>query len=335
MLGRSSLFIVSFIFVIAGLALTVAAQPVTAACSPLPSGKGQAKYSVNIPATASYRVWSRIYSPSANNNAFYLQVDQTYCSITVGDSSTIPAGSFTWVNYQNATPSNLITMNLSAGIHAVTIAGLDDGVGVDRMMFLTDLNCVPTENGKNCTETAATAAPISSGTTGSSSTPSTFVVGSTSSPSSVSGVVKLQIGALEGTSSTSYTVDGKPVVGNTLDTSTLADGKHTIVAVTQEIDGTTSTQTSVVSTLNSPTFWQLVSNFLSRYWWELTLAIIALSTVVLFLFRRRLMSVYRTLRARIHFTLRDRKRDEPTKVDVTVASSPYFNDTLNNKDGNK
>lgn len=223
-------------------------------------------------------------------------------------------------------------MNLSAGIHAVTIAGLDDGVGVDRMMFLTDLNCVPTENGNNYTETAATATPISSGITDSSST---FIVGSSSSPSSVSGVVKLQVGALEGTGSTSYTVDGKPVVGNTLDTSTLADGKHTIVAVTQEVDRTTSTQTSVVSTLDSPTFWQLVSNFLSRYWWELTLAIIALSTVLLFLFRRRLMSVYRTLLARIHFTLRDRKQDEPTKVDVNVASSPYFNDTLNNKDGNK
>jgi hypothetical protein len=303
-----------------------------AACSPLPSDKGQASYTVNIPNTGSYRVWSRIYSPSSNNNGFYMQVDQTYCQITVGDSASIPAGTFTWVNYQNATPSNLITLSLSAGNHNVTIAGLDPSVGVDRMMFLTDFNCVPTGNGSNCIATAAPTTPANPVVGGNPTTPSPIVVGTTNDTTPVAGVVNLQPSGPDSAISTDYTVDGKPVLSNTLDTTTLTDGKHTVVAVTRYADGTTKTQTSVITTQNFPTFWQLVGNLWNRFWWIVALIIVALIAVFVYFNRRGIFSEYYAFFARLRFMWRDRKHKPAVGGVSEAGSSPYFDNSLNRKD---
>ena len=247
-----------------------------AACSALPSDKGQASYIVTIPTTGSYRVWSRIYSPSSNNNGFYMQVDQTYCSIKVGDSSSIPVGTFTWVNYQNAQPSNLITLNLSAGNHSVIIAGLDPGVGVDRMMYLTDFTCTPTGNGDNC----VTSAP------------------SATSTNPVVGVVNLSPNGSDSATFTEYTVDGKPVQSGTLNTKTLADGKHTIVAISHFADGSTKKISRVITTENFPTFWQSIRILWNRYWWIVGLVIIIAASVIVFVNRRRILAIALKIRTK-------------------------------------
>lgn len=138
--------------VIGAVILVGPGMPVEAACTAsLPSDKGQASYTVNIPSSGNYRVWSRIYSPSAGNSGFYLQIDSTACKVVVGHSAAIPASQFTWVDY-GTTTTNKINASLSAGNHAITIAGYDPGVGVDKMLFLSDAACVPTGmTGSNCT----------------------------------------------------------------------------------------------------------------------------------------------------------------------------------------
>jgi hypothetical protein len=100
----------------------------SAACgSNLPTNGGTATFTVNVPAAGTYRFWTHLYSPSNNSNGIYLRVDTSYCQLTVGDAGTIPANAFTWIEYQNATSSNKIDLNLSAGNHTVTFAGLDAG----------------------------------------------------------------------------------------------------------------------------------------------------------------------------------------------------------------
>ncbi len=307
---RKPLSLIGLFGLVISIALMTNISP-AAACSALPSDKGQASYTVSIPTTGSYRVWSRIYSPSTDNNGFYMQVDQTYCSITVGDSSSIPVGTFTWVNYQNAQPANLITLSLSAGKHAVIIAGLDPSVGVDRMMFLTDFTCTPTGNGDNCVTLAA----------------------ATTSTNPVVGVVNLKSDGSDSATSVDYTVDGKPVLSSTLDTTTLTDGKHTIVAVSHFADGSTKTISSVITTENFPTFWQFIRNLWNRYWWIIALVIIAAVTVFVIVNRRRIFASYYAFFHRVQFMLRDRRHITKSKMQSTpTVVSPYFDGSLNNKD---
>ncbi|HSX01253.1 MAG TPA: hypothetical protein VLF67_03330, partial [Candidatus Saccharimonas sp.] len=207
-----------------------------AACTALPTNNGTASFSVTIPSTATYRFWAHMYSPSSGNNAMYLQVDSTYCSITVGNNNSMPVGTFTWVDYQNGTTSNKINMSLTTGPHSVTLAGLDPGVGVDKVMFASDTACVPTGDGSNCVGAAATPTP--------SSTPSPTVVitpspGSTPAPGGgtpVSGTITLPQSSAPGTGR-SYYIDGKPVSSSQIDTTKLTDGQHTLKIVDTTPDG--------------------------------------------------------------------------------------------------
>jgi hypothetical protein len=62
----------------------------------------------------------------------------------------LPTKSLTWVNYQDGDTAKPIDIALTAGNHTVVMAGVEPGVGVDRLLFLTDRSCVPTGNGDNC-----------------------------------------------------------------------------------------------------------------------------------------------------------------------------------------
>jgi hypothetical protein len=152
-------WLISLLF---GVLMLVPTSLASAACPALPTANGTASFTVNVPADGDYRFWAHVYSPSAKNDGFYLQVDDANCQIVVGDSPSITTGKFTWVDYQGGTSTNKIDIKLSAGKHTVTLAGLDPGVGIDKVMFLTDVKCAPGGNGNNCAATAepsATAGP--------------------------------------------------------------------------------------------------------------------------------------------------------------------------------
>jgi hypothetical protein len=108
-----------------------------------------------------YTIWSRMMAPDTTNNSYYLQIDGG-CAFNVGDSSSIPANSWTWVNYQNGTTNSPITANLTAGNHQIVMTGREGGVGLDKVLFLTDSTCVPNDTkgiGVNCTPTTVNAPP--------------------------------------------------------------------------------------------------------------------------------------------------------------------------------
>jgi hypothetical protein len=295
-------------FTILLTSLGLASTPAFAACAPLPSDKGQATFTINLPSTANYRVWSRLYSPSANNNGFYMQVDQTYCTIVVGDSATIPVGTFTWVNYRDAQPSNLITLNLASGTHTVVIAGLDPGVGIDRIMFLSDLSCVPSGKGDNCNATTApttpTTPPTSQPAPGTPAAPTPVVIGTSGPSAPVSGTLVLSTPQSTNsgvTDKVAYSVDGTPIAGNTLDTTTLANGEHTITATTTNPDGTTSLKTTTITTDNHINFWQWLSNLFAAQWWwvRVVLAVLVFTGMVWIVLFRRFHSKLRLNRRKV------------------------------------
>ncbi len=250
--------------VAADLSMTM---PAMAACAALPTGNGTATFTVSAPSTTNYRFWAHMYSPSTGNDAMYLQIDNTLCQVTVGNSNAQPAGQFTWVDYQNGNTASKINVSLTAGNHTIELAGLDAGVGVDKVMLLTDTNCVPTGDGSNCVSSATpTPTPTATPSSLPSVTPSpTTVIKPTGTPTagggtSVSGVVTLPKAAPDTTRT--YYVDGKPVVGNDLDTTALSDGTHTLQIVDRGPNGQTKVTSQKIVVNNKKTWWQLVVTWL-------------------------------------------------------------------------
>jgi hypothetical protein len=122
----------------------------SAACSPaLPTDKGTVTLSANVATAGTYRAWFRIQTPSTAANNFYFQVDETVCNISVGGAS-IPANTWTWVDYRDGTSTSKINLTLSAGTHTFKMAGQAAGLLLDRVLLTTDTACTPTGTGDNC-----------------------------------------------------------------------------------------------------------------------------------------------------------------------------------------
>jgi hypothetical protein len=235
-----------------------------AACAPLPTAKGTATFSVAIPASGTYRFWVHEYSPSANVNGVYAQVD-TYCQTTVGDSATIPVGQFSWIDYQNANAASKMDLTLNAGTRTVTLAGLDQGVGIDKVMFVSDLSCVPTGQGDNCGSTTTPSSPPPAPSGG---TPAAIVPSSSGTPAQpngtpVSGIISLPQNSTAHGAKQTYYIDGKPIAGSKLDTTILSDGTHTLTLVQRNPDGTTKVLTQKLIVRNHPSTWQRVRKILA------------------------------------------------------------------------
>ena len=121
---------------------------------------GKATQTVVANSAGTYRVWSRIDSPSSDANSYYLQIDNG-CPIVVGDSAQTPVNNWTWINYQNADTASTIDVSLTAGSHTFTYVGRETGVVVDKILALADTACVPTGTGDNCAIVDTTAPLVS------------------------------------------------------------------------------------------------------------------------------------------------------------------------------
>lgn len=217
-----------------------------AACAALPTNNGNATFTVSVPTNGNYRFWAHLYSPSAGNNAVYLQVDDTLCTVTVGNNNGMAVGQFTWVDYQNGTTSNKINVNLTAGNHTVKMAGLDPGVGVDKVMFLADTNCVPTGDGNNCVATATTT-PVAGGGTGGTPTPSPTTLvkpvpgaadpKNTANATPVAGTIVLPPPPKDQGITRTYRLNGSPIPSGDLDTTKMEDGEYTLEIIDMDASG--------------------------------------------------------------------------------------------------
>lgn len=136
-----------------GMIAATSQRASAAACSAPGTDYGRATATVNISNTTTYRIWSKVFSPDANNNSYLLEVDGNTC-FTVGDGGSA-ANAWSWVDHQGGNPSSKVQMNLSAGNHSLKMIGREPGVKLGRVLFVSNLNCIPVGNGDNCATAAA------------------------------------------------------------------------------------------------------------------------------------------------------------------------------------
>jgi len=225
----------------------------SAACANTPdSAQGTDTQTINVTTAGTYSIWTRMQAADSTNNSYYLQIDGG-CAIDVGDSSNISSSGWTWVNYQNGSSSSLITTNLTAGNHSIVMTGREPGVGVDKLLFLSDPSCTPVDDpntpandGSNCT-------------TGQASPP-TVSITAPASGAAVSGVsVPLSANASGGTSGTTglsvaFAIDGTNVGTDTTspysinwDSTKVSTGTHTLTAKATNSGGLTTTAQETIT----------------------------------------------------------------------------------------
>lgn len=99
-------------------------------------------------------------APDSTNNSYYLEIDDTTCGVVVGDSTSIPANTWTWVDYQQGITTNKINATLTAGNHTIRMVGREPGVKLDRVIVVANPDCVPVNLGENCTTTPSPVRPV-------------------------------------------------------------------------------------------------------------------------------------------------------------------------------
>lgn len=222
-------------------------QPVSAACSPTTT-YGTDTLSMTVPSATTYRVWSRIMAPDTTNNSYALEIDGGSC-ITVGDSA-ITANTWTWVDYQNATPASKINATLTAGAHTLKLIGTEPGVSVDRIILTSDTACVPTGTGDNCASPPDTTAPTTNITAPSNAaTVSGSTVSITANASDDTAVTKVEFyinGTLTATDTTS-------TYGISWNTTLVANGSYALVTKAYDAAGNIGTSSTVTVTVSNDT----------------------------------------------------------------------------------
>lgn len=240
-LHRPLLSTVLAVVLLSAALLTVHQPKVSAACTALPTDKGTVTQTITIPADGTYRVWSRVQGPDTATNSFYMQIDNTLCSTSVGGSTSIPANTWTWVDYQNGTSSSKVNVTLTAGSHTITMAGKDANVEVDRVILTADTSCVPTGTGDNCANPPDTTPPtvsITSPTNG-STVSGTVTVAATAADDV--GVTKVEL-YVDGTLSTTDTTSPYSF---SLNTTSLTVGSHSLIAKAYDAAGNVTSSATV------------------------------------------------------------------------------------------
>ncbi len=220
----------------------------SAACAALPTDRGTVTNTVSVPATGSYRVWTRLKTATSTNNEILMQIDDTTCNIAVGGAS-LTANTWTWVDYQAGTTTNKFNVTLSSGNHTVVMAGKDDNVMVDRVVFTQDMSCVPTGTGDNCANPPDTTAPvvaITSPANNATIAASTQVTATASDDVAVTKVEFYLDGALVGT-------DTNSTYNYTITPASLTLGSHALVARAYDAAGNTANSSTLTFTVPDTT----------------------------------------------------------------------------------
>ena len=156
-LKRTLVLAVAVLFVAAGAAAFVPGRAQAAACTAPSTDYGSATSTVKIDNAATYKIWSRMFAPDTTGNSYLLEVDGNNCYV-VGDNG-VTTKFWSWVDWQNGNTSDKIMQNMTVGNHTIKLIGREAGVKLGRVLFVSDTNCVPVDNGSNCTVAGDTTPP--------------------------------------------------------------------------------------------------------------------------------------------------------------------------------
>ena len=248
-LGSTKMWALFGLLIGAGFALVSQGRVFAAACPAATSDLGTDTITVNVPAQATYTIWTRMKAPDTTHNSINLQVDSTSCYAVGGGSFTATAwnnSTANWINYSDGAASNVISMSLAAGNHTLKYIGTQAGVEVDRVILTSDTGCTPTGTGDNC----------QSG----DSTPPTVSLNSPTANQQVSGTLNMTATASDasGISQVKFLVDGTVVNTDTSspysyswNSAGVANGSHTVTAQATDGAGNSATSTAVTITVNN------------------------------------------------------------------------------------
>lgn len=230
-----------------------------AACTAPTTDYGTVTLSISVPATGTYRVWSRMAAPDTTNNTYLLEIDGTTCN-TVG-GSTVPVyasgattyfvnSSTNWI--AKNTGGSFIDVNFSTtGTHNLKLIGNGDGVVLDRLIFTQDTTCVPTGTGDNCANPTDTTVPVVSITSPAANTTVTKPVNISASATDNVGVTKVEFyvdSTLKGTLTTP--TSGSTYTYNLSSLSGLTAGSHALTAKAYDAALNTTTSSAVSVTIS-------------------------------------------------------------------------------------
>ncbi len=222
----------------------------TDSCTPPAMTFGTDTMSVNVPATSTYTLWTRLKIPSKSANSILLNVDHGSSCFDVGGNASLPLNTWEWVNYNDGSAAHAVRLTLGQGTHTFELIGTSNGVSVDRLEELTDRSCVPNGVGDNCApiNVASPTVQITSPASGA------IVAGTvpvTATAASAPGVHQIGMKNVE------FEVDGSPSAIDTaspysmnLNTDGLTDGLHTIMAVATDTQGNQSSTTTTIQVAN-------------------------------------------------------------------------------------
>jgi hypothetical protein len=228
-------------------ALMVGTGTAAAACAAPNADYGTVTVSMSVPSTTTYRIWSRIMAPNTTSKTFLLEVDGGNC-YNVGGGS-ISANTWTWVDYHDGASASKNQQSLSAGNHTLKLIGNADGVKVDRVIALSDTNCVPSGNGDNCNTPSDTTAP-------------TVTLTAPSEGTSVSGSVNLAATATDNTgvsrvefydNTTLIATDTSSPYSVSWDSTKVTNGSHLISARAYDAAGNVGSDSNTVTAKNGDT----------------------------------------------------------------------------------
>jgi hypothetical protein len=152
-----------------------------ASCQAPSPSYGSDTMTLSVPSATSYTMWVRMQVTSTSANSLLMQVGGN--CYTVGGSSSIPLNSWTWVNYQNGSTSQVMQASLASGNNTVVIYGSQPSVSVDTILALGDSSCIPTGFGTNCTTGQPSTPPVQPGSGNGNTSPSgSTQVGNTTVP---------------------------------------------------------------------------------------------------------------------------------------------------------
>lgn len=302
---RIKLFLCSLIATSAGFIGSSSAQVAAAACANT-ANYGVATFSVSVPQAGTYTVWLRMQPSSVNNTTVQVEVDGAQCWNMGG--STVPVGSWTWVNWAG-TPTQKATATLAtAGTHSVKLIGSSTDVYVDKLILLgisekcSDDGQVPIGTGDNCDSAPAATPPPSTTTPPASNTVTPTIV------SENSGNI----------SQIKYYVGGKLVQTSNgeepLDTSKLPEGQNTVETVVTLKNGQELKQTSVITI---PKKTDMNSWYQRNALWVLGIAAVIVVTIITLGWYFRLFQRVKPYMDRVS----QRFKHPPAAAQVPVASS--------------
>ena len=243
MFARITTGAIIFALTVSSLAM-IPSDPVSAAaCSAPTTDYGSATASVAIPSADTYRIWSRMLAPDTTNNTYLLEVDGNNC-YTVGGA--LQPNTWVWVSHQNGTTSSKIDLSLTKGNHALKFIGKQPGVMLDRVVFSSDLNCVPVGNGDNCNTPADTTVPTVNLTSPTDNATVSGTVNITADASDNTGVREVEFYV----NSTKLGTDASSPYSYQWDTKTATNGTVSVIAKAYDTAGNSNTDNVTVTVQN-------------------------------------------------------------------------------------